>query len=142
MNKGELISIIKRVSIIVTSEYQIVGAGGTSLSLQGIKEQTRDIDFIVERGNIPEIMKSFEKIGITELEVSGPRFGFGTIMPDDYLNRAIYCGTYGTITVMAMDLVDVIITKAGRYYQRDKEDIQLCRRHGITADTVLTRLRD
>ena len=102
----------------------------------------KSIDFIVERGNIPEIMKSFEKIGITELEVSGPRFGFGTIMPDDYLNRAIYCGTYGTITVMAMDLVDVIITKAGRYYQRDKEDIQLCRRHGITADTVLTRLRD
>lgn len=126
---------------VVPEEYVVVGAGGTSLSLQGVKEQTRDIDFIVERGNIPAPLDAFEKVGAAELEVSGPGFGFGTIMPPDYVRRAVDCGTYGTITVMAMDLVDIIITKAGRYYQRDREDMELCKRSGITLDVVLQRLR-
>ncbi len=51
-------------------------------------------------------------------------------------------GTFGTITVKAMDLIDIVITKAGRYYQRDREDMELCRRSGITLDAVLRRLRD
>ena len=142
MNRDQLIDVIKRVDGVVPEEYVVVGAGGTSLSLQGIKEQTRDIDFIVERGNIPELLDAFEKVGVTELEVSGPGFGFGTVMPNDYVRRAVDCGTYGTITIMAMGLVDVIITKAGRYYQRDREDIELCKRSGITLDVVLQRLRD
>ena len=142
MNRDGLIATVRRVSAAVAEEYLVVGAGGTSLSLQGIKEQTLDIDFIVERGNIPKLMETFEKAGITELEVSGPGFGFGTIMPSDYVERAVDCGTYGTITVKAMNLIDVVITKAGRYYQRDKEDMELCRRSGITLDAVLHRLRD
>ena len=39
-------------------------------------------------------------------------------------------------------MIDVVITKAGRYYQCDKEDMELCRRSGITLDAVLHRLRD
>lgn len=63
-------------------------------------------------------------------------------MPDDYVRRAVDCGTYGAITLLAMDLVDVIITKAGRNYQRDREDIESCKRRGIMLDAVLQRLRD
>lgn len=63
-------------------------------------------------------------------------------MPSDYVERAVDCGTYGTITAKAMNLIDVVITKAGRYYQRDKEDMELCRRSGITLNAVLHRLRD
>lgn len=142
MDRGGLIAAVRRVSAAVTEEYLVVGAGGTSLSLQGIKAQTLDIDFVGERGNIPKIMEVFEQVGIGELEVSGPGFGFGTIMPGDYVAQAVDCGTYGNITVKAMGLPDVVITKAGRYNQRDKDDIILCRQNRVTLDAVLRRLHD
>lgn len=77
MDKDELVDIVKRVGSVVDKGYVVVGAGGTSLSLQGVKKQTRDIDFIVERGDIPKLMDAFESVGVTELEVSGPRSGSG-----------------------------------------------------------------
>lgn len=51
---------------------------------------------------MPKPVETFENAGITELEVSWPGFGFGTIMPSDYVERAVDCGTYGTITVKAI----------------------------------------
>ena len=142
MDRSELINIVRRAGNVVDDRYVVVGAGGTSLSLQGVKERTRDIDFVVEHGDIPKLMDAFESAGVMELEVSGPGFGFGTILPEDYVRRAVDCGTYGAISLLAMDLVDVIITKAGRNYQRDREDMKSCKRHGITLDAVLQRLRD
>lgn len=50
LDRGDIIRRMEGVGRRLPGAYDIVAVGGTSLALHGLKEQTRDVDFIVERG--------------------------------------------------------------------------------------------
>lgn len=140
LDKSDLLQCIGIVSKRLSGQYLLVGAGGTALALHDIKHETRDIDFIVERGDIPALMDAFDGVDMRDLDVSGPGFGSGTLMPPDYVDRAKDCGSFGTISLKAMSVVDVIITKSTRYNSRDKADLVACRETYVSGDDILERL--
>ena len=62
---------------------------------------------------------------------------FNNPLPSGYTSRAKDVGLFGALTVMAMDPLDVVMTKIARAEGKDMEDIRACAAHGYAADDIL-----
>lgn len=51
MDKNTLLERLESLDDIVDNKFDIVAVGGTSMVLYGLKNDTRDVDFIVENGD-------------------------------------------------------------------------------------------
>ena len=135
----ELIQTIDNWEHLINFKVNLIGCGGTALTLLEIKESTKDIDFIVPVGKEYErLMKFLRSLGYEEK-------GGGLAHPDDPLflyqfwvgNRVfttdlldspldpgknIPIKKWGHIYLGALNLQDLIITKMFRGMQVDVDD--------------------
>lgn len=101
---------------------QAVALGGTSLTLHGIKQTTKDVDFIVEEGD----MTGFGDVYGTKVDTFGAGQSYTTRMPSDYIRHSAKIMQLEKLFLLAMDPLGVIITKMARGLPRDFEDSAVC----------------
>ena len=125
----------------ISETYEVIAAGGTSLVLHNIKESTRDVDFIVERGDTMQFELAYKRHCEGPIDVSFPGECFVTKLPHDYMSLTKYIDSFGTLTVRALSVIDTIITKSTRSNRRDIRDIESCVDYVDGAD-VLKRFQE
>ena len=137
----DIISNMSNLGEHVVERYSVVAVGGTSLVLHNIKSATHDVDFIVECGDVMQFDLDYRKHCGVMIDVSAPGECFGTRLPSDYLSQSTYVGEFGNITVRALSVIDVIITKATRSSASDVADIRECS-GVVSVENVLRRMRE
>jgi len=112
--------------------------GGTAMVLEGIKEATKDIDFLTTE-NYDEIKRIFSLAGLKEessnkvcniwrlndirIDIFYESFILGVPFPDDWKNLSKKIREVGKIKIYLLNWYDIIITKISRSEARDIEDI-------------------
>lgn len=131
---GTFLKLIAKANI----DLNLFAMGGTAMLLSGIKESTKDIDFMTTNsyGTIKEI---FDKVGLTEkstsklcniwylddirIDIFYDAFILGTTLPDDWNKMSRYIKEIGKIKLSILNWYDIIITKLSRSEKRDIDDI-------------------
>ena len=106
--------------------------------MHGLKEQTRGVVFIVEQGDILRFASKYKEKYDGTIHLAEPGTCFSIYMPADYMAHSIRIITSGNITLYTLDVPDSIITKASRFNDRDREDLQRCT--DVNTDDLLARL--
>ena len=109
---------------------EAVGLGGTAMTLLGIKDETRDVDFILEEGDTTSFKSISERICGTVVDVFGRCSAYSVRMPDDYVSKSNLMAKFDMLAVYAMSPLDIIITKMARGEDRDFEDGKNCLEFG------------
>lgn len=137
VDSGSLHEFLRELGDVLNSNCVLVAAGGTALTLHGIKYSTEDVDFVVEDGSEEAIRDAICSINGPPTDLFPAGMVFNNPLPSGYTSRAKDVGVFGVLTVMAMDPLDVIMTKIARAEGKDMEDIRACAAHGYTADDIL-----
>lgn len=140
LNRNDVLERMEVMGNVLKESYEIVAVGGTSLALHGLKEQTRDVDFIVERGDILKFADKYKESYKGIIHLAEPGTCFSIYMPADYMTRTIRITTSGNVTLYTLDMLDSIITKASRFNDRDRADLQSCT--DVSTDDLLSRISD
>ena len=125
LDRSDIIRRMENVGRRLQDAYDVVAVGGTSLALHGLKEQTRDVDFIVERGDL-KFADAYRGLYDGIIHLAEPGTCFSVYMPSDYLSRANLVGAFGSVNLYALGMLDTIITKSARFNSRDRSDLQGC----------------
>lgn len=108
----------------VRNRVVLVAAGGTALTLLGAKASTDDIDLTGPGDSIAEFQRALGEVphGF-KVDLWADGQVFATALPGDYLPRSRRIVLLAPIELRALHPVDVVVTKLGRYDDRDQEDI-------------------
>ena len=117
---------------------ELFAIGGTAMVLEGIKEATKDIDFLTTE-NYDKIKRIFSLAGLKEessnkvcniwrlnnirIDIFYEGFILGVPFPDDWKNLSKKIREVGKIKLYLLNWYDIIITKISRSEARDIEDI-------------------
>ena len=130
--------IISKLNEFSGMPMDIYAVGGTALTLLGLKDSTRDIDFNIDSSKgYAEAEKlflrmGFKKIGPTKWETDigffidfyQEGYIFSVQLPADYEKTSIEIRNFGKIRLLAINPYDIIITKLGRSDSKDFDDIK------------------
>lgn len=141
MDKTTLLERLESLDDIVDNKFDIVAVGGTSMVLYGLKDDTRDVDFIVENGDPFEFKYAYSNMFDHLIDVSSSGQCFQVDMPSDYMNYTEHEKTFENITLYRLSLLDLVITKSSRLIERDLSDVSHCR-HYINNGSLIERLHD
>lgn len=119
-------------------EIKLFALGGTAMVLKGIKESTKDIDFLTT-SDYNKVKKSFELAGLKEksssklcniwylddirIDIFYDEFILGVSLKDDWEELSEKFKRIGKIDLFILNWYDTIITKLARSEPRDIEDI-------------------
>lgn len=132
---------------------KIIALGGTALTLLRKKASTRDIDFcFVNENEKKTFVKTLQTIGYqlvvpnklvghgVAIDVYSDGYIFCVQLPPDYKEKAMKIREMGKIELYILSPVDLIITKAARFNDRDREDlIVLLESYKIDQEELLRR---
>ena len=141
LNRNDLLERLENIDDVLDSKFEIVAVGGTALVLRGLKGETRDVDFIVERGEPFEFKYAYTSMYDHKIDVATNGWCFQVTMPSDYMDHVEHEKTFENITMYKLSLVDNIITKASRFIDRDRNDILACINY-VTKNDIMQRLRN
>jgi len=118
-------------------EMELFAIGGTAMVLKGIKESTKDIDFLTTSG-YPDVKRLFTLAGLREESSSRAcniwylgetridLFFSGSIMgvtfPDDWRELSEHIRDIGKVRLYILNWYDILITKIARSEERDIKD--------------------
>lgn len=119
-------------------KMKIFALGGTALTLLGKKASTRDIDFcFINENERKAFVKTLQTLGY-KLYVPNKLVGHGIAidvysdgyivcvqLPSDYAENANKIKEMSKIDLYTLGPIDLIITKAARFNDRDKEDLAI-----------------
>jgi len=127
LDRGELIRFLEEVEKALRRDITLVAAGGTALTLLGVKPSTRDIDFTMPGEDYYEFQNALNETphGF-DVDCWSDGAVFSQMLPDDYLQRSLDIRKLKRIRLKALNPVDLVATKIGRLDQKDKQDIQAC----------------
>lgn len=130
----EFLEIIARQDINV----ELFAMGGTAMVLAGIKESTKDVDFMTT-ANYETIQKLFSVSGFSEksnsdlcnvwyygdlrIDIFYNEFILGISLLDDWKEKSIFVRKINNVEMYILNWFDLIITKLSRSEQRDVDDI-------------------
>ncbi|MDP4012457.1 MAG: hypothetical protein Q8R00_02520 [Candidatus Nanoarchaeia archaeon] len=129
--RENLLKLLQVIDVKLNSKVVLVSLGGTALTLMGIKEVSYDIDFIVVSAeNQKEFYDLYYKT-VDELKLTQGQyplfteFDLGLLQVKDYLQNSSLFNEIPLkhITLYAMGLFDIILTKNYRDLERDRNDI-------------------
>lgn len=118
-------------------EIELFAIGGTAMVLKGIKESTKDIDFLTTAKyesikNLFQLAGLKEKstsqlcniwyLGNTRIDFFYSAFILGYSLPNDWRELSEHLKTIGKIKLFILNWYDIIITKIARNEPRDIED--------------------
>lgn len=122
---------------------EAAGLGGTAMTLLGIKNETRDVGFILEEGDTTSFKSISERVCGTVVDVFGRCSAYSVRMPDDYVFKSNLVAKLDMLAVYAMSPLDIIITKMARGEDRDFEDSKNCLEFGnYSEDDIRNRMPD
>lgn len=142
---------------LIDFKVNLIGCGGTALTLLGIKESTKDIDFIVPVHNeYNRLMVFLQRLGYREKggglrHPDDPLFLYqfwvgDRVFTTDLLNsplepgRNILIKKWRKIYLGALNLMDIVITKMFRGTQIDIDDCMMAfSKFHIDPDVLLER---
>ena len=120
---------------------EAVGLGGTAMTLLAIKNETRDVDFIL--CDTTSFKSISEDVCGTAVDVFGRCNAYSTRMPGDYTSKSSMVAKFDRLVVHAMSPLDVIITKMARGEDRDFEYSKDCLEFGnYDKYDIKTRMSD
>ncbi|MCK5283711.1 MAG: hypothetical protein KAK00_09995 [Nanoarchaeota archaeon] len=123
ITKNDLIGWLEDIDKKLENKIILVAVGGTAMTLLGLKPSTRDIDFCMESKDI-NIFRKLAKNGKFKVDLFQDGYIFSEQLPDDYLDKSTRLETnLANIELRTLSLIDIILTKAARYNERDEEDI-------------------
>lgn len=140
----------------IARKIKIIAVGGTALTLTEKKASTKDVDFcFVENADKEKFQKiakelGYEKIGSGRLARNGilldcysNGYIFCVQLPKDYAKRAVPIKTMQKIELCALCPMDLLITKAARFSDRDKEDMTtIIRNYEIDEKELVERWKE
>ncbi|MHB2035758.1 MAG: DUF6036 family nucleotidyltransferase [Nitrososphaerales archaeon] len=141
LDKTRLLSFLEIVSKELVSNLVLVAAGGTAMTLLGLKPSTIDVDFTAPASDLHEFRNALRSIphGFKRDSWEDGAI-FSQILPADYLNRSVPIEKIGKIELRALHPIDIVVTKIGRLDERDKQDIEVCiRKYKLTNKQVTKR---
>jgi hypothetical protein len=112
--------------------------GGTAMILKGIKEATKDIDFVVDEdyGKIKRMFRlaglkeekgnevcNIWRLGKTRIDIFYGGFVMGIPFPGDWKEKSEKIREIGKVNLYILNWYDLIITKISRSEKRDIDDI-------------------
>ncbi len=123
---------------------ELFAIGGTAMVLKGIKEATKDIDFLTTEKQ-EKIRKLFNlaglkeessdnvcniwRLGDTRIDIFYEGFIMGIPFPEDWKEKSEKIKEMGKIKLYILNWYDLIITKISRAEKRDIEDIIAIMKH-------------
>lgn len=143
-DKQFLLDYLSVVDNLLERKIILVAAGGTAMTLLNIKNSTKDVDFTGPSKDIIEFEKAESLLPPTGLDIQCWPDGrvFSQELPDDYIRKSIDIDTHDikNIILKALQPLDIIVTKVGRYNDRDVEDIRDCIKvHNIEKESIISR---
>lgn len=140
--KSRLIDFLEVLDGAITKKITLVAAGGTAMTLLGLKTSTIDIDFTIPQEDVQKFENALEKVphGF-KIDYWAGGVVFSQTLPEDYLDKSITVKTsLKKIELRALHPVDIVATKIGRLDERDLQDIEACiRKFKLTAEQVKKR---
>lgn len=119
-------------------EIELFAIGGTAMTLKGIKESTKDIDFLTTN-DYKKISSILRKAGLreesnfqicniwyfnkTRIDFFYDGYIIGTSLQDSWKENSELFRTIGKIKLFILNWYDLIITKLARSEKRDIDDI-------------------
>lgn len=136
INPATLTEIILEFDKYLPRKLDLIAVGGTALTLLGKKASTRDIDFcFLDKGSLHSFVSVAEKLGYKRagpnrfigkgiaIDVYQNGYIFCVQLQNDYAKRAIKIKEMQKIDLYCLMPMDILITKAARFNDRDKEDM-------------------
>jgi len=118
-------------------ELELFAMGGTAMTLKGIKESTKDIDFLAT-AKYKKINELFTLAGLREenksqlcntwylkdirIDIFYNEFILGFSLPENWRIKSEYLRTIGKLKLFILNWQDIIITKIARSETRDIDD--------------------
>jgi Nucleotidyltransferase of unknown function (DUF6036) len=141
-NPETLLAFLREVEKKLDHKIQLVAVGGTAMTLLNLKPSTIDIDFTGPKQDIEYFKQAAQSLHHGFRIDSWPDGQiFAVMLPDDYLAKSsVIRSDLKKIKLRALNLVDIVITKAARLNQRDRQDIESCISRGkLTRKQILVR---
>jgi hypothetical protein len=141
LDKTRLFDFLETLSEGLDRRVVLVAAGGTAMTLLGLKASTVDVDFTGPADDVREFRHALKTIphGFKIDSWEGGAV-FSQILPADYLKRSILVKKMRRIELRALHPLDIVVTKIGRLDERDKQDIEACiRKYRLTKEQIRKR---
>lgn len=90
-----LTAFIRALGDAVNSKCSLVATGGTALTFYGIKQSTKDVDFVVETGNMADVESVINAVNGPPTDLFSAGMVFNNPLPADYMSRVKYVGMFG-----------------------------------------------
>lgn len=137
-----LLGLLEAVDKELKRPITPIAAGGTAMTLLGLKTSTIDIDFDISTDNIREFREALKAIphGF-RIDIFTNGMIFSQQLPDDYAEKSIPIETkLKNIQLRALHPVDIVVSKIGRLNERDIQDIESCiKKYKLTSSQVKER---
>lgn len=127
LSSRQLIEFLEEVGKSLGERITLVGAGGTALTLYGLKPSTKDVDFTGPSKDVNLFMGAVRLVqpGF-KVDIWPDGQVFNNFLPPDYLRRSRHIRKLSKIELRALAPVDLVVTKIGRLDERDSDDIKAC----------------
>ena len=124
--------LIERFLRSVGEQYRRRGrlllVGGTSLVYEGLRQQTLDVDLVLEvadadHGDLIQVLRAVKEALDINVEEASP--GDFIPLPAGYASRHIFIGTFGQVDVFHFDLYSTSLSKVERGRRQNLRDVVL-----------------
>ena len=127
ITKDDLLSYLGEIDLHLNQKVTLVAVGGTAMTLYGLKESTRDVDFCALTKTDQDLILSIDKKITKPFRLDLFREGYIFILqlPEDYVAKSKpFTTNFKNLSLRLLSPIDLIITKASRLNERDLEDIK------------------
>lgn len=137
----ELLGFIENIDKKLNKELILIAVGGTAMTLLGLKESTKDIDFCTLTQKDKEIFLKQAKNSKFKIDVWYDGYIFALQLPKDYIKKSKEFKKYKYLNLRILNPIDIVLTKTARLNQRDVEDIEALAKH-INKKTLIKRFNE
>lgn len=136
INAVALTDIILEFDRYLPRKLTLIAVGGTALTLLGKKASTRDVDFcFLDKASMRSFISLAEKLGYKRagpnrfigkgiaIDIYSDGYIFCVQLLNDYAKKAVKIKEMQKIDLYSLAPMDLLITKAARFNDRDKEDM-------------------
>ena len=142
LDNTKLLDFLGEIDKELKRKIVAVAVGGTAMTLLKAKPSTIDVDFTIPSEYYTEF-ETAKKIVQPGFRVDLFHDGavFLNMLPEDYLKRSIPIKTkLKNIDLRALQPLDIVVTKIGRFDGRDEQDIGSCiRKFKLEKNQIIKR---
>ncbi len=127
IDASQLFEFLELIARELPRRIVLVAAGGTAMTLLGVKPSTRDIDITGPGQDIETFRLALDRVphGM-KVDLWADGQVFAQYLPPDYLTRSKKVRQLESVELRALHPIDIIVTKIGRLDTRDEQDIRDC----------------